>query len=148
MDNKVNYTKLSNLVGDEFTIDKAGGFQFKRWNNEAKRMEVSEQYQEGFRKMYTIDTDKGRMDLGAGQLGSLLELAYSKGVADINGKTFSVKSNGKSGMDIRYFFNLKREPKTSGDGFNKFVEAKKALQKDEVVLEDLGEEIDLSEIPF
>lgn len=146
---KVNYTKLSNLVGDEFTVEKAGGFSWKRWNQEAKRMEVSEQYQEGFRKLYTIDTDKGRMDLGAGQLGNLLEIAYSKGVADINGKTFTVKSNGKSGMDIRYFFNIKREAQGEGDGYKKFVEAKKQLTKD-TILDDIedGEEVSLDEIPF
>lgn len=148
MDNKVNYTKLGNLVDSEFTVEKAGGFTWKRWNDEAKRMETSEQYQKDFRKMYTIDTDKGRMDLGAGQLGNLLEIAYSKGVADINDKTFSVKSNGKTGMDIRYFFNMKREAQSDGDGYKKFVEAKQQLAKD-VIIEDIGgEEVDLSMIPF
>lgn len=146
---KVNYTKLAALVGDEFTIDKAGGFTWKRWNQEAKRMETSDSYQEGFRKIYTVDTDKGRLDLGSGQLGSLLEIAYSKGVADINGKTFSVKSNGKSGMDIRYFFNMKREAQGDGDGYKKFQEAKQLLKKDEVPEDiDEGEPFDLSAIPF
>lgn len=146
---KTTYTKLSALIGDEFTITQAGGYTFKRWNPDAKRMETSEQYQDGFRKMYTIDTDKGRMDLGAGQLGNLLEIAYSKGVADINGKTFSVKSNGKSGMDIRYFFNLKRTERADGDGFKKFQQMKQQM-KNETILEDIdeGEEIDMSEIPF
>ena len=123
------YTKLSALVNDEFTIEEAGGWKFKRWNNEARRMEISETYQEGFRKMYTIKTDKGIMDLGAGQLGNLLEIAYYKGTADLNGKTLTVKSNGKSGMDIRYFFNLKREARQDGDGFKKFQETKQSLFK-------------------
>lgn len=147
--NDKKYTKLSELVNDSFTVEQAGGFTWKRWNNEARRMEVSDQYQEGYRKMYTIDTNKGRMDLGAGQLGNLLEIAYSKGVADINGKTFNVKSNGKSGMDIRYFFNMVREPQDDGQGFQKFQEAKQQLRKEDVVPEDIeGEPFDLSEIPF
>jgi hypothetical protein len=143
------YTKLSALVDDEFTIQEAGGWTFKRWNNEARRMEVSDTYQEGFRKMYTIKTDKGVMDLGAGQLGNLLEIAYYKGTADLNGKTFAVKSNGKTGMDIRYYFNLKREAKPYGEGFKKFQESKSQLRKDEVPEDiDEGEPFDLSSIPF
>lgn len=109
MDNKIEYTKLSALVDDDFTITKAGGYQFKKWDNENRRMLVEEKWTEGYRKMYTIDTDKGRMDLGAGQLGNLLEGVYKNGVADINGVTFHVKSNGKSGLDIRYFFNVVRD---------------------------------------
>lgn len=153
MENKVTYTKLSSLVGDQFTITEAGGWKFKKWNNEAKRMEVSDTYEEGFRKMYTVDTDKGRMDLGSGQLGNLLEIAYYKGESSLNGKTFTVKSNGKSGMDIRYFFNLKREPRGDGDGFNKFKQANEKLKESQVfdsIVEDFDETqpIDLSEIPF
>ena len=111
MDNKIEYTKLSKLVDQDFTITKAGGYQFKKWDNENRRMLVEEKWTEGYRKLYTIDTDKGRMDLGAGQLGNLLEAVYKNGVADINGVTFHVKSNGKTGMDIRYFFNVVRDTK-------------------------------------
>jgi hypothetical protein len=106
---KIQYTKLGNLVDDEFTVTKAGGYLWKKYDPETKRFLVEESYKEGFSKKYTIDTDKGRMDLGPGQLSSLLEATYYQGKADINGKTFKVKSNGKTGMDIRYFFNLKRE---------------------------------------
>ena len=109
MDNKIEYTKLSKLVDQDFTITKAGGYQFKKWDNENRRMLVEEKWTEGYRKLYTIDTNKGRMDLGAGQLGNLLEGVYKAGVADINGVTFHVKSNGKTGMDIRYFFNVVRD---------------------------------------
>ena len=152
MENKITYTRLGDLVGDSFTVEDAGGYTFKRWNAEAKRMETSEKYQEGFRKMYTVDTDKGRMDLGSGQLGQLLELTYSKGQANITGRTFSVKSNGKTGMDIRYFFSVKYENNTTnsdGEGFRKFQEARNKV-KDEVVLDDIvdGEPIDLSMVPF
>lgn len=105
-DNKPTYTKLSDLVGGTFTVQKAYGFTWKRWNNEAKRMEISETYAEGFRKIYTLETDKGKLDLGSGQLGNLLEITYKNGAADVNDKTFAVKSNGKTGMDIRYFFSV------------------------------------------
>lgn len=109
MDKK--FTKLSVLVGDTFTVQKSYGWKFKKWDNESKRMLVSERYEQGFQKRYTLETDKGILDLGSGQLSSLLEAVYRDGIADINGRTFEVKSNGKSGMDIRYFFNAARETK-------------------------------------
>lgn len=151
---QITYTKLSDLVNDEFTIEKAGGYNFKKWDEGTRRMLISESYQEGYRKVYTIDTDKGRLDIGSGQLSALLEAVYTKGTADINGRTFKVKSNGKSGMDIRYYFNPVREAAKSseGDGYDKFQQVKSLLydkQEKDTVLEDISEEpIDLSQIPF
>lgn len=128
---KPKYTKLSELVGDQFTIERAYGYQWKMWDTVSKRMLISETYEQGYRKIYSLDTDKGKLDLGSGQLSSLLEAVYKNGAADINGKTFSVKSNGKSGMDIRYYFNL----------------VKDAPVRDTVV-EDITDDINLDDIPF
>lgn len=140
MDNKVTYTKLGNLVGDSFTILKAGGYTFKKWDEGSKRFITSETYEEGFRKLYTIDTDKGRLDLGSGQLSSLLEATYKNGTADINGKTFTVKSNGKTGMDIRYYFNLDRNA-TPPKPFDE--------PELDVVNNDIGDEpFSLDDVPF
>lgn len=105
MENKKVYTKLSDLVDDSFTITKVWGYQFKLWDNESKRMLVSEKWEKGYRKIYGLDTSKGSLDLSASQLGQMLESVNKAGVADINGKTFNVKSNGKTGMDIRYYIN-------------------------------------------
>jgi len=114
------FVKLGELVNDTFTVEKAWGFQWKCWDNDTKKMLMSDTYQQGYRKIYSVDTDKGKLDLGSGQLSSLLEAVYKDGKADINGRTFEVKSNGKSGMDIRYFFNpitvtkAKEEPEDDG----------------------------------
>lgn len=145
---KITYIKLSDLVGDQFTIEKAGGYNFKKWDDNAKRMLISETYQEGYRKVYTVDTDKGRMDLGSGQISSLLEAVYKNGVADITNRTFTVKSNGKTGMDIRYFFNAMREERQQSQAWDK---AREKFNKDEDIViddEDLEKPIDLSDIPF
>jgi hypothetical protein len=104
-----DYTKLSALVDQDFTVEEAYGYQWKMWDNNSKRMLVSEKYEQGYRKMYTIKTDKGKMDISAGQLGNLLEGAYEKGISNIIGRTFHVKSNGKTGVDIRYFINPVRQ---------------------------------------
>lgn len=141
MDNKITFTKLSALVDQDFTITKAGGYQFKKWDNDAKRMLTEEKWQEGYHKMYTIDTNKGRLDLGSGQLGNLLEGVYKAGVADINNVTFHVKSNGKTGMDIRYFFNVVRDSAPK-EWVNKPV-------ADNAVADNAYDEpIDMSSIPF
>ena len=104
-----DYTKLSTLVDDQFTVNKVFGYKFKMWDNTSKKMLISEKWEQGYRKMYTIETDKGTLDLSASQLGNLLEAVTKDGRADINGRSFSVKSNGKTGMDIRYYLNAVKE---------------------------------------
>lgn len=142
---KPTYTKLGNLIGDQFTVIEAKGYTWKRWNQEAKRFEISEQYADGFRKIYSIVTDKGILDLGSGQLSTLLEAVYYKGQADINGKTFKVKSNGKSGMDIRYFFNVVSNaplPQT------KVIDTILTEDDTDEAEDDIDEAISLDSIPF
>lgn len=101
-----DFVKLSNLVDSTFTIEKVWGYKWKKWDNDNKQMLTSDKYEPGFSKKYDVDTNKGKLDLGSGQLGSLLEAVFKNGVADLNGKTFAVKSNGKTGMEIRYYFNV------------------------------------------
>lgn len=99
------YTKLSNLVNGTFTINKMFGYKWKMWDNTEKKMLVSDIWQKDYRKIYGAETDKGILDLSASQMGVLLETVSKNGEANLNGRTFQVKSNGKTGMDIRYFFN-------------------------------------------
>lgn len=114
MDKK--FTKLSELVDKTFTVEKIWGYKFKLWDNEAKKMLVSETYEKGYRKIYALDTSEGSLDVSASQIGQMLEGFFRNGVSDLNGRTFAVKSNGKSGMDIRYYINpTKDAPKTTQD---------------------------------
>lgn len=136
MDNKPTYTKLSALVGDVFTVEKAYGYQWKKFDPESKRMLISEQYEEGFRKIYSLDTDKGKLDVSASQLGNLLESVYRNGEANITGRTFSVKSNGKTGMDIRYYLNATKDAPVA------------PTQAQDEVYDVPEEPISLDEIPF
>lgn len=98
-----NFVKLSSLVNDEFTVKTVKGFTFKMWDAQQNKMLMSDQWQKGYRKLWQVVTDKGQLDLGDGQMGNLLVGVMHSGKADINGCTFSVKSNGKSGMEIRYY---------------------------------------------
>jgi|GEM_PF-3890784 len=105
MDTK--YVKLSEV--ESFTIQKFWGYKWKKWDNDEHKMLVSDKYEQGYKKTYQVDTNEGKMDLSAGQVGSLLEACVKDGVSDLNNKTFSVKTNGKTGMEIRYYLNLVRE---------------------------------------
>jgi len=107
------YTKLSNLVDDTFTVEKVFGYKFKKWDNESRKMLVSDSWEKDYRKMYSLETDKGALDLSASQMGNLLESVTRDGRADINGRTFQVKSNGKTGMDIRYYLNATKDAPTA-----------------------------------
>lgn len=101
----IKYTKLKDLIDGQFTVEGVGRYTYKMWSEGEKRFVASETPQEGFRKVYPVETDKGKLDLGAGQIGALLEAVLKDGEASLVGKTFGVKSNGKSGIDVRYYFN-------------------------------------------
>lgn len=131
MENK--YVKLSGLVGDTFRIDKVLGFKYKKWDDASKQMLSQDEWTRGYAKKHQVDTNKGKLDLGTGQIGSLLEAVFKNGIADLNGQTFEVKSNGKTGMEIRYFFNA--------------VSSKK-LNDPDPTSKPADDEIDISEIPF
>ena len=101
----MNYNKLSNLVDQEITINNVGKWTYKKWDAVNSKMLTSEKYQEDFRKVYTVDTDQGIIDISSSQMGQMLEGVSIDGASDINRKTFKVKSNGKTGKEIRYFIN-------------------------------------------
>lgn len=108
-----DFTKLSALVNNNFTVVAVGGFRWKKWDDVSKTMLVSGSYEKDYRKLYQVETDKGMLDMGTGQIGNLLEAVFHDGKADLIGRTFYVKSNGKTGMDIRYYFNTTDPKQTS-----------------------------------
>jgi hypothetical protein len=128
-----DFIKLSTLVDNDFTVERVDGYKFKMWDEANKTMLVSDDWQQGYRKVYQVQTDKGTLDLGTGQIGNLLEPVLYQGKADLIGRTFHVKSNGKSGKDIRYYFNpAKEQPKKTED----------------VSDQDMDEPISLEDVPF
>lgn len=141
-----DFTKLSALVDQEFKVLKGKGYHFQQWDNDNRTMKKDDKWFEGAQKKYEVETDKGILTLGPGQLGALLQETYKEGEANINGVTFHVKSNGKSGMEIRYFFNVASQATLS----------RPTPQEDRVrevageVQQAMNEEgpIDLGDIPF
>lgn len=141
----VKYIKLSDLVDSEFTVEKLYFPQYKMWDNDAKKMLVSENWQKGYRKIYGTVSDKGTLDLSASQIGTMLESVSKGGEAKIVGRTFKVKSNGKTGMDIRYYINPVAEAKTEGGNWDK---AREIFNKDTAPDDISDEPVDLKDIPW
>lgn len=145
------FVKMSDLVGDQFTVDSVGKFVYKKWDNEAKKMLMSETWEQGYQKVYPVNTDKGTVDMNSGKMGEMLESVSRDGQSTIIGRTFNVKSNGKTGMEIRYFLNPERLD-TTGQGYQKAVKAVNEL-KAKVNAENEDEfkpltDDDLANIPF
>lgn len=128
-----DYTKLSELVGSEFTIQKVWGYKFKKWNPDTRKMEVADAWERDYQKKWEVDTDKGKLDLSANQMAILLEAVMRGGVADVNDATFAVKSNGKTDKEIRYWFNVVKQ---------------KAVPTTHEKPSDDPDDYDMSKIPF
>lgn len=102
----MSFITLKALINDTFTIEKVFPPTYKMWDVKQGKMLTSPTWVKGYRKTYGVDTNKGKLDLGSGQIGTLLESVFDDGRADLNGVTFKVKSNGKQGMEVRYFFDV------------------------------------------
>jgi len=151
MDKK--FVKMGDLVGSQFTVDSVGKYQYKKWDNEEKKMLMSDTWVQGYQKVYPVNTDRGTVDMNSGKMGEMLESVSRDGQSTIIGRTFNVKSNGKTGMEIRYFLNPERLD-TTGDGYQKAVKAvndlKEKTKTDEYDdgLERPLTEADFENIPF
>lgn len=115
------FNKLSNLVGEDITIQSVLGFKYKMWSPSENKMLISDNWEKGYRKLWQVVTDKGQLDMGSGQVGNLLEGVMHAGKSDIIGATFNIKSNGKTGMEIRYFLNpVKTAPPENNGEYDAF----------------------------
>ena len=105
----MDFIKMSNLVGSQFIFKSILKGQFKKWDDVEKKMLTRDTWDAGYRFVITVETDKGQLDIGEGQLGMILKAFFDKDTCTSNIKNgiVEVKSNGKTGMDIRYFFNNK-----------------------------------------
>lgn len=104
MENK-KYLRMSELVDSDFTVESVGPYKFVAWDNEAKKFKTEDSWFQGASKKYPVTTDKGIVDMSATQLGNMLEGMQHAGQSNIVGATFHVKSNGKTGKEIRYWIS-------------------------------------------
>jgi len=134
---KKQYVKMGELVDRTFTIEKVWGYQWQMWDNENKKMLKSDKWEKGYRKTYDVVTDKGQVTMSAGQLGQCLEAVSDKGLSNLIGRTIEVGSNGKTGIDIRYFFTALPAHAV-----------KQQQPEEEALSDDEEEQITMQDIPF
>lgn len=100
---KREFIKLKDI--ERFTVKESHGYKWKMWDEQTKKMLVSDGYQEGHSKRYSFVVDGGNLELSSSQVGQMLEGVFEGGTSDVRGKTFSVRTNGKTGKEIRYWIN-------------------------------------------
>lgn len=135
-----NYTSLKKLVGQEFTVEGVYGYKYKMYVPGENRFLTSDTWQEGYSKKWQMETNKGELEVSDYQFGNMLANAfnYKEQTATLTGLTFSVKSNGKEGMEIRYYIN---------PVFNK--KPQPVEEEPDIIVQDITDEpVNLDSIPF
>lgn len=138
------FKKLAEIKS--FTIEKIVKAYFERWNETEGKYEKSETWQEGFTPKWLIETPEFMLPLSKDQVSQALMASFKlDGTSNIIGKSYLVKTNGKSGKEIRYFLN---EMRIQQDIPLFAPEEQAELAKMSQVLTEKEEEIDTSLIPF
>lgn len=96
------WLKLSAI--QQFTIIKFIKKQWQCWDDTNKKYLRSETYLQGYKPQYIFEAKEGMLSLSQAQTASMLVSCFD-GTSKPTGHTFSVKTNGETGMKIRYFIN-------------------------------------------
>jgi predicted Zn-dependent protease len=139
MEEKTKYIKKQDLVGVAFTIKKVWPAQWTMWDNVARTMSKSDVPKKDHSKTYNVVTSEGTVGISAHMLGNFLEAVQSNGQSSIIGATFRLATNGKTGMEVRYFINVVDDVEDRNDD-----SAKSETRLDD----DTEQEINLDSIPF
>lgn len=141
------FKKLAEIKS--FTIEKIVKAYFERWNETEGKYEKSETWQEGFTPKWLIETPEFMLPLSKDQVSQALMASFKlDGTSNIIGKSYQVKTNGKTGKEIRYFLNEMRLPKEPSFAPEEQAELDKmgdVLAKDS---EDVPTKEELDAIPF
>lgn len=106
-----DYKRMSELVDQDFTVESVGNYKWVMYDKPNNKFITEDNWFQGASKKYPVTTDKGVVDMSATQVGNMFEGVQHAGQSNIVGATFHVKSNGKTGMEIRYFINpVKTQP--------------------------------------
>jgi len=98
------YVNTKDLVGKSFHIQDVSPRQFRMWSE--NKFVYSDTPKKSYQAFWKITLDQGSWSASGGQYSQILLAAEKEGMSDVLDKTFYCESNGKTGMDIRYFFDL------------------------------------------
>ena len=113
---QLSFVKLKDI--SEFQVLDSRGYKWKNWDGE--KYVTSDTYEKGFQKKYSFVTDKGILEISTAQLGQMLEGVFEQGKSNVINKRFSVKTNGQTGKEIRYFINPVRDQQET-DNFETYI---------------------------
>lgn len=101
MDQK-QYTKIRDLVGKAFSVERVFGYQWVKWDEATRKMSRADTYFEGAQMQWGLLTTEGILNLSRRQYSDMLLATEQKGEAVIPGQSFLVTS--KTGAnDITYY---------------------------------------------
>ena len=105
----MNYVYLKNTP--VFTIKTYKGKNWVFWNATEKKMLKSETWIKDYKAQYQFELDNGDvLSLSKDQVGQMLVNCLETGKA-LSGASFEAKTNGKTGLDTRWYINLNNLPK-------------------------------------
>src|SRR3990167_11274656 len=100
----MNYCYIKNTP--RFTVKSYKGKTWVFWNANEKKMLKSDTYQKDYKAQYQFELDNGDiLSLSKDQVGQCLVGCLEAGKA-FAGMTFEAKSNGKTGLDTRWWINV------------------------------------------
>lgn len=106
----MEYVRLAENL--HFTVKAVRNFFFRAWDDSKGEKggyvvanEKPRDSELTWSKMWKIDTEKGELSVSNSQLASMLVAVFNAQNNPLHGKMFEVKTNNKTGKDIRYFFN-------------------------------------------
>ena len=102
---ETKYLKMSDLVNADFTVKRINNYKFVAWDAATNKYVTDDKWFKGAQKKYPVETNLGTVDMGANHIGSMFEITQMNGQANIIGVSYHLKSNGKTGIEIRYFVN-------------------------------------------
>lgn len=105
MDEQKKYVNTKDLVGEVFSIDSVAQKNWRFWNPAQEKFEYSQVPKKGHAPFWRVETNKGTWSASAAQYSQVLLAAESEGMSDVLDKKFHCQSNGKDGIDVRYFFD-------------------------------------------
>jgi hypothetical protein len=122
----MSFKKLSDLTDKQFRLNSVIGYHYQCWNEVEKKFVKSDSPQKGFSRKWQIEiTDKdgkNTVDVSDDFLSKVLLDAFSK-KCGIENQIIYLKTNGKTGMEIRYFPNIllvkeQPEPEITNEDIN------------------------------
>jgi hypothetical protein len=83
---------------------------YQAWDQVNNKSLKSDVWQDGYKAKFLFEGDDFLIDLSQDNVNQMLGACLKPdGTSSVLEKSFEVKTNGKTGMEIRYYFNLMKD---------------------------------------